>query len=135
MVSMKKKVLDKVGNIVRKGGNLLRSIFSFFHNVFKSSLCQVHFKSVLWGKELLQLYHYYCLLGMGTNTKTCIRIFGITSPIYLNIRFWRSCLCRFRGSFLCPGTGHIRKLVQHAINLRCGKFGLLVYVKLFLDHL
>ena len=45
---------------------------------------------------------------MGTNTENGIQIFGITIPIYLNIRFGRSSLCRFR-SFLCPGTRHIAR--------------------------
>ena len=48
---------------------------------------------------------------MGTNTKNCIRIFGITIRIYLYIHFGRSCLGRFGRSFLCPGNGHIRILV------------------------
>ena len=43
-----------------------------------------------------------------------IRIFDITIRIYSNIRFGRSCLCRFGRSFLCPGTEQIWILVQSA---------------------
>ena len=42
-------------------------------------------------------------LAKGTNTENDIPIFGITIRIYLNICFGRSCLCRFRRSFL---SGH-----------------------------
>ena len=50
---------------------------------------------------------------MGTNTENGIWIFGITIRIYSNICFGRSCLCRFKRSFLCPGAGHIRILVYY----------------------
>ena len=82
---------------------------------------------------------------MGTNSENGIRIFSITIRIYSNIRFGRSCLCRFGRLFLCRGTGHVRIMVHHTINLRCKKFGLGVsksYLQiapscdtLFLDHL
>ena len=50
---------------------------------------------------------------MGTNTENGIWIFGITIRIYSNICFGRSCLCRFKRSFLCLGAGHIRILVYY----------------------
>ena len=87
------------------------------------------------------------IVGMGTNTENGIQIFGTTIRIYFNntIRLGRLCLCRFGRLFLCPGTEHIRILVQYTINLGCRKFNmgflrelfsirLHVYVTLFLDH-